>query len=1122
MQPARHHPQPSAPRAAIHSHTRAGRLCLAEPLIMSPADGASLLATGATAGRFPIIRAFWRQPWLLLPALFLWTATASGQNVIAWGGDASGQTNIPASATNVIQVAAGGSHSLALRSDGSVVGWGAGVMVPASATNVVQIVAGASHSAALKADGRVVAWGSSIYGQSIVPASATNVIAIAAGNDHTLALRSNGTLVAWGNNNFGQTKIPTYCTNVSAIAAGGDLSLALCSDGVCVVWGRNGTRRAFRQPSDTVALSAGGWQMLALTTSGTLVSDGGSPPPAEATNVLVSATGTNYSLALRADGTVIGWGEGALTNVPPDAFEIVALSAGPSHCLAVKSLPLPPRILGPAAYRDGALFGQRLPLFTRAVGAMPLSYQWFANGDSIPGATSARPEFLADFATDGTAYQVVVSNPYGFITSAIFRVATRGLSVWGDDPYLQSRVPATAWYPRSVSAGEFHCLALTTNGTVKAWGKGFAGQTTVPSSATNVVAVAAGSDHSLALRADGSVVGWGSYASSQSKVPATVRGAVAISVGRAHSLALLTNGTLVAWGDDITGQRQIPLFARNTIAIASGYLHNMALQADGTVVTAGLDYPVPASATDVVAIAAGWEHCLALRGDGAVVAWGDDSFGQAQVPPSATNVVAIACGYYHNLAMRADGSLVAWGNGFRHATTMPPGAHALAAFAGGEHFTMALAPFGPPQCAPPVPSIRAREAGSAVLSGVVSGAQPLRLQWLRDGVEIPGATNQFLLLKHVTPSAAGSYVLFASNALGRATANPISLTVVPGTQPIGGTAQWRQAPYGRIYAASPSLPPVCSISSGGFHTLALHTDGTVVAWGKNRDGQCNVPITATAIVAVAAGGDHSLALREDGTVVAWGRNWDGQTSVPASASNVIAIAAGWAHSLALRSDGTVVAWGNNEYGQTDVSVIATDLKAISAGYYHSMGLRADGLVMTWGLDYPIPPEATNIVAIKAGWQHCLALRPDGSILAWGDNYHGHCNVPPSATNITAFASAYYCAVALRADGSLLSWGTNRFEYSGTPELSLPAVGLEAQEDTHAVLLSSGPPAFGHHFASVTVRLNGPLTLCPAVVGATDMQFQWLLNGQPVSGATGRCLTISRTAAADAGAYVLVA
>ncbi|MSU40953.1 MAG: hypothetical protein EXS28_04470, partial [Pedosphaera sp.] len=56
------------------------------------------------------------------------------------------------------------------------------------------------------------------------------------------------------------------------------------------------------------------------------------------------------------------------------------------------------------------------------------------------------------------------------------------------------------------------------------------------------------------------------------------------------------------------------------------------------------------------------------------------------------------------------------------------------------------------------------------------------------------------------------------------------------------------------------------------------------------------------VVAIAAGVYHTVALKQDGTVVAWGKNDDGQTTVPAGLSGVVAIAAGQYHTVVLRLD----------------------------------------------------------------------------------------------------------------------------------------------------------------------------------------------------------------------------
>jgi hypothetical protein len=77
---------------------------------------------------------------------------ADGQ-VNVWGDNSYGQTNVPANATNVIALAAGDYHCLALRTDGTVVAWGEDSSgqtdIPPNLTNVVSIAAGSSHSLGL-------------------------------------------------------------------------------------------------------------------------------------------------------------------------------------------------------------------------------------------------------------------------------------------------------------------------------------------------------------------------------------------------------------------------------------------------------------------------------------------------------------------------------------------------------------------------------------------------------------------------------------------------------------------------------------------------------------------------------------------------------------------------------------------------------------------------------------------------------------------------------------------------------------------------------------------------------------------------------------------------------------
>jgi alpha-tubulin suppressor-like RCC1 family protein len=91
-------------------------------------------------------------------------------------------------------------NSLALKGDGSIVGWGNngyGQATPPGGNDYIAIAAGGYHSVALKSDGSLVCWGDNSSGQCDYPAG-NDFVAIEAGYSHTLALKSDGTIVEWG------------------------------------------------------------------------------------------------------------------------------------------------------------------------------------------------------------------------------------------------------------------------------------------------------------------------------------------------------------------------------------------------------------------------------------------------------------------------------------------------------------------------------------------------------------------------------------------------------------------------------------------------------------------------------------------------------------------------------------------------------------------------------------------------------------------------------------------------------------------------------------------------------------------------------------------------------------
>jgi alpha-tubulin suppressor-like RCC1 family protein len=139
---------------------------------------------------------------------------------------------LPAGLAEVIAVSANGRHALALKADGSVVGWGgnvaAQVILPAAARGAARAVAaGATHSLVLHTDGTVTAWGTNDFGQATVPADLDDATGIAAGGRHSLAIRADGSVVAWGDNTSGQTAVPADLDLAASVAAGDAASLAV-------------------------------------------------------------------------------------------------------------------------------------------------------------------------------------------------------------------------------------------------------------------------------------------------------------------------------------------------------------------------------------------------------------------------------------------------------------------------------------------------------------------------------------------------------------------------------------------------------------------------------------------------------------------------------------------------------------------------------------------------------------------------------------------------------------------------------------------------------------------------------------------------------------------------------
>ena len=351
-----------------------------------------------------------------------------GAAVVGWGADWNGQSTVPAGLTGVVCIAAGNSHTVALKADGTVRAWGANwngeTTVPIEALDVVAIAAGGNHTVALKADGTVVAWGSNWSGQTNVPVGLAGVVAIAAGYGHSVALKADGTVVAWGSNADGQTNIPAGLTEVVAIAAGTSHTVALKGDGTVVNWGSNWAGQT-TVPTGLIGvagIAAGDYHTIALLNNEELVAWGYNAYgqiniPFGLSGVSAVDAGAFHSVALKTDGTVVAWGSNwnGETAVPAGLSGVAAITAGYSHTLALFTAIAPAITLAPQA--TTVAIGQPVTLSVTASGSL-LSYQCYRNGVANPGETGASLSRDAASIYEAGAYKVTVSGPLGSVTSA--------------------------------------------------------------------------------------------------------------------------------------------------------------------------------------------------------------------------------------------------------------------------------------------------------------------------------------------------------------------------------------------------------------------------------------------------------------------------------------------------------------------------------------------------------------------------------------------------------------------------------------------------------------------------------------------------------------------------------
>lgn len=426
--------------------------------------------------------------------------------------------------TDIVQLEATPGSGLALRSDGKVFAWPAGMthdfIPPGDLSKVVKVAAGRQHAVALLVDGSIEMWGSPGSGKLDIPYPFDNIVDVDAGDHFTAVLTKNGRVFAWGENSEGQCNVPENLPPVASITCLEDSLYVLFQNGLVRGWGKSGVTpstyrptlyRKLWAPSSSAALlgetTAGEWKVIA----GREKQDWSRIPGlGNAFHRITAATITGNRM--------LHWQRSPenATSEPDPSAKLIS-------------------------------FPRESPVGS-GVGL-----------GSIPALAESVVRFEASFTS-------FTDNPNGHVVAL---TSANELVSWGRNKAGQCTPPEISGRIIDLAAGDRFTAALTEDGGIVIWGANDQPKDLVPISHLHFVMIDAGSNHGVALDKSGRFFGWGNNTRGQLDLPdGTERFRLLTAEGHS-TMAVTKTGKIQLWGDvELYNRGEIPAYAQEAALTA--------------------------------------------------------------------------------------------------------------------------------------------------------------------------------------------------------------------------------------------------------------------------------------------------------------------------------------------------------------------------------------------------------------------------------------------------------------------------------------------------------------------------------------------------------------------------